>query len=58
MISKHVEHIEDTIQQTLKVDTGLVKCWATVTYSGPILKQHWINILCLLASTKDTGQLI
>ena len=26
----------------------LFQCWASVEHGKPTLKQHWVNILCLL----------
>ena len=28
-------------------------CWATVCDAGPALKQHWVNVSCLLVGMAD-----
>ena len=37
-----------TSQQTRDVDPMLFLCWADVGDGGPTLKQHWVNVSCLL----------
>ena len=31
-------------------DPMLFECWPTVSDVGPALKQHWVNVSCLLGS--------
>ena len=38
-------------QQTRDVDRMLFQCWADVVDGGPTLKQHWVNVSCLLGTT-------
>ena len=35
-------------QQTRDAKPVLFECWATVADGGPTLKQHWLNVSCLL----------
>ena len=44
-------------QQARDIDPVLFQCWASVADAGPTLKQHWVNVSCLLGSehTGDWG---
>ena len=41
-----------TTQQTRNIDPMLFKCWPTLFDVGPTLKQHWLNVLCLLGKLR------
>ena len=41
---------EPASQQTRGIHPILFQCWHTVFDAGPTLKQHWVNVPCLLAS--------
>ena len=43
-----VYRLKKISQQTRDIHPMLFQCWATVFKSGPTLKQHWVNALCLL----------
>ena len=49
-IHKHTQHNPGIAQQTIYVVPMLFKYRATVCYTGPLLKQHWVNVSCLLTS--------
>ena len=36
------------LQQTRYVEPMSFYCWASVADNGPTLKQHWLNVSCLL----------
>ena len=36
----------DITRQTRYVHPMLIQCWASVADGGPILNQHWVNVLC------------
>ena len=36
------------IQQTRAVDPMLFECWASLADGGPTLKQHKVNVSCLM----------
>ena len=42
------------LQQTRYVEPMLFYCWAGVADNGPTLKQHWLNVSCLLGHNIDT----
>ena len=42
-------------QQTRDIRRTLLQCWANVCGAGPTLKQHWVNISCLLVTDGSDG---
>ena len=46
----HVFTAQVCTQQTRDIHLMLFQCWHTVFDSGPTLKQHWVNVPCLLGS--------
>ena len=47
-----------TPHRTRHVDPMLAYCWQSVYDAGPTLRQHWINVPCLLGQNeqRQTGR--
>ena len=50
IIKLYAQASKHPTQQARDIDPMLFYCLADVEDGGPALKQHWVNVLCLLGT--------